>query len=698
MQIFQTAVTSFRQIASEQCEDPNMGDDIAFANGYAGSSATRPNMPVTIPNSATFMNEHNRMMQWTHAMNKIVMGEGFMPDIPLPPLPQPHHSWWGAFIDAFISALFFCVGLGPLGNLLAKILGQFIGEMLAGAIIGASADISEQLVNIMFHIQNKFHWSEVGTSALVSAESSGLMAMLKIDPTTLRASLNFGKSLAQNLALTNLNMLIGIVQGTLKNPRWQDVILSEAAAVSNTAINHLGFPENWEATFAKELLKQAAILGEKAALYGDDMDWETEVGAAIGTALGYTVGSGLKAKYDRNQKKQLENKRMAQQEATQYAQTHDGDWRGQMRDAFRASNDAGLGLPSLPDPNADIYRAEQTRPVENLPHAQSESDLSHPHSRDDAVRQAQARVVSVVQGGMCVIDQAKLAAAANANSQGVAVKSKPAPSVVERFEDKFDAWVEGDSQHHPLTKQYVESVAHDVFAQGESLETMAEHPRLLAESMFASLEQFTATDSIIAPALKHFGIADPLEQRNDAMYASVEHAAQIVEHGTARQRVELVGEVSGYVAGLVGFGVFGGSERADNLPKFIKTPYGKALQSKTTDALSARNQIQHGAWLYRGGRLGRSAGPEGQFWSLENPLLPGYAEKYGIPIENTKFDFVEVSVLRPESTFITREAPGIGSNSGGGIEIVVNAGEPKLQYFHMPWEFEDDSVEQRFIP
>ena len=114
-------------------------------------------------------------------------------------------------------------------------------------------------------------------------------------------------------------------------------------------------------------------------------------------------------------------------------------------------------------------------------------------------------------------------------------------------------------------------------------------------------------------------------------------------------------------------------------------------------ALEARSQIEKGAWLYRGGKLGRSAGPEGQFWSLENPLSPGYAEKYGIPVENAQFDFVEVAALNPDSTFITREAPGLGANGGGGIEVVVNAGTPKLQYFHMPWEPEYDPVQQRFI-
>ena len=133
-------------------------------------------------------------------------------------------------------------------------------------------------------------------------------------------------------------------------------------------------------------------------------------------------------------------------------------------------------------------------------------------------------------------------------------------------------------------------------------------------------------------------------------------------------------------------------------PNCIKTSYGKVFQSSSTIALEARSQVEQGAWLYRGGKLGRSAGPEGQFWSLENPLNPGYAEKYGIPVKNTAFDFVEVAVLKPGAIFITREAPGTGNNSGGGIEVVVNAGEPKLQYFHMPWEPKYDSVEQRFIP
>jgi filamentous hemagglutinin len=141
--------------------------------------------------------------------------------------------------------------------------------------------------------------------------------------------------------------------------------------------------------------------------------------------------------------------------------------------------------------------------------------------------------------------------------------------------------------------------------------------------------------------------------------------------------------------------VFGEGEAI--VPKFIKTPYGKAVQSESFGAMNARNQLTNGAWIYRGGKLGKSAGPEGQFWSLENPLTPGYSERYGLPAENTQFDFIEVAVLNPNSNYITREAPGIGINGGGGIEVVVNSGEPKLKYFHMPWEQKYDSDEQRII-
>lgn len=80
--------------------------------------------------------------------------------------------------------------------------------------------------------------------------------------------------------------------------------------------------------------------------------------------------------------------------------------------------------------------------------------------------------------------------------------------------------------------------------------------------------------------------------------------------------------------------------------------------------------------MYRGGQLGKSAGPEGQFWATEHPSTPGYASKYGVPPENTPFDFVETGTRRPGVPFITRTAPG-----GDAIEVVFEPDGVELTGF-----------------
>ena len=114
----------------------------------------------------------------------------------------------------------------------------------------------------------------------------------------------------------------------------------------------------------------------------------------------------------------------------------------------------------------------------------------------------------------------------------------------------------------------------------------------------------------------------------------------------------------------------------------IRIPYGTAVQSASRAAGEARQAVEGGATLYRGGTLGKSAGPEGQFWSLENPLSPGYAQRYGTP--GSAFDFVETGHLPPGTNFITREAPGLGAHAGGAIEVVVDPGAVSLIGFYMP--------------
>jgi hypothetical protein len=116
----------------------------------------------------------------------------------------------------------------------------------------------------------------------------------------------------------------------------------------------------------------------------------------------------------------------------------------------------------------------------------------------------------------------------------------------------------------------------------------------------------------------------------------------------------------------------------------IPTPYGLAVQEQSTAALQVRNQIQQGASVFKGGILGRSETGASQFLATESPLNPGYAGRYGLPPGNSNFDFILGGCVRPGAPVITRSAPGIPPNPGGGIEGVVNSGDFIIDWFHMP--------------
>jgi RHS repeat-associated protein len=121
----------------------------------------------------------------------------------------------------------------------------------------------------------------------------------------------------------------------------------------------------------------------------------------------------------------------------------------------------------------------------------------------------------------------------------------------------------------------------------------------------------------------------------------------------------------------------------------ISTPYGTAYQSSSQASLAAMDEVLTGAPLYRLGTLGRSAATEAQFWSLEDPSKylndpAAFAQKFGIPAENLKNGtfFIEKGQLNFGASFITREAPGVGTNGGGAVEVVTNPGGVQVNSFN----------------
>lgn len=85
--------------------------------------------------------------------------------------------------------------------------------------------------------------------------------------------------------------------------------------------------------------------------------------------------------------------------------------------------------------------------------------------------------------------------------------------------------------------------------------------------------------------------------------------------------------------------------------------------------------------MYRIGTPGVNQTGDAQFWSLENPLLnPNYAQDYGLPAEN-QGGFMMSGNIPPGAPFITRLAPGIGTNAGGAVEVVVPPGGVPVNWY-----------------
>jgi len=151
--------------------------------------------------------------------------------------------------------------------------------------------------------------------------------------------------------------------------------------------------------------------------------------------------------------------------------------------------------------------------------------------------------------------------------------------------------------------------------------------------------------------------------------------------GNPNPAINMLGTAAGdFVASYIaGRALMGGVTSVEGV---VNTPYGKAIQSMSKEAVAVRQQVEQGATLFKIGTLGKSEAAESQFWSLEHPLSSGYANKFGIPESNVfNADFIISGRLKTGVDFITRNAPGVGINNGGGIEVVAPANSISIDWF-----------------
>ncbi|HBY01724.1 MAG TPA: hypothetical protein DEG92_04150, partial [Rikenellaceae bacterium] len=126
-----------------------------------------------------------------------------------------------------------------------------------------------------------------------------------------------------------------------------------------------------------------------------------------------------------------------------------------------------------------------------------------------------------------------------------------------------------------------------------------------------------------------------------------------------------------------------GQAKQDN--KSVQTPQGIAHQETSQEAKELYNEVKNGKQIYRSGNFPRSKATEGQYWSTDNPLNHGYADRVGAAnLNNETPDFVIGGTIKEEANFVTRKAPPYGTNQGGALEIVTDENEVKINFFHMP--------------
>lgn len=113
----------------------------------------------------------------------------------------------------------------------------------------------------------------------------------------------------------------------------------------------------------------------------------------------------------------------------------------------------------------------------------------------------------------------------------------------------------------------------------------------------------------------------------------------------------------------------------------IETPYRKAIQSNTAEALHVYQQVKEGATL-SAPVLWAQATHKKRNSELQRILLRKDLDKVLEFQKNVMApDFIAAGTVKPGAEFITRAAPGVGSNLGGSIEVVVKPGDVTLKSF-----------------
>ncbi|MBA4710870.1 DNA/RNA non-specific endonuclease, partial [Aquitalea magnusonii] len=245
---------TLKSIASELWGDGAMWYLLADANGLSGTEALKSGQQLLVPNKVT--NIHNNSSTFRVYNPGEAMGNTSptLPDAPPPPPSPDSHGGGGrcgglgkvlvavvAVVAVVMTAGAAAVAMGASGTIFsagaAVLSGTSAiglgGTMLAAAVGGAVGSIVGQGVAMAMGMQDKFSWSQVGTSALSSGLSAGVGSVVQSSEMSSALSNTFGAAAPYaQVAVSNAAMQgVAMATGQQKSFSWSAIAASEMVAV-----------------------------------------------------------------------------------------------------------------------------------------------------------------------------------------------------------------------------------------------------------------------------------------------------------------------------------------------------------------------------------------------------------------------------------------------------------------------------------
>jgi YD repeat-containing protein len=233
---------TFADISQAMYGDSSYADVIASHNGYKESEHPTPGQQLDIPNDIN-TSSHNWQGQYAPYHADAIIGSVY-PEMPMPSrpaivVPEPPHKQRQTFWHTFVESVMGAVIMSFAPELAVAFGGELLGTLMGGALAGAASSIVQQETAALLGDKPSISWSDVGKSALVSAETFGMAKAAGIDLGRLQSRGDILASTKGALELSAAMQALQLVTRQQKNVDWRTIVSAALTSGANAGVSHL---------------------------------------------------------------------------------------------------------------------------------------------------------------------------------------------------------------------------------------------------------------------------------------------------------------------------------------------------------------------------------------------------------------------------------------------------------------------------